>query len=93
MRIRFPRGARRFDLVERLVADHQPYVVHIPGRSHKPYTHLAFSPRLSHCSFALGLDIQWQGTLKQHLARVKLARLLSRISGVMVPGERAFSIC
>jgi glycosyltransferase involved in cell wall biosynthesis len=76
--------------VERLVADHRPQVVYIPGWSHKPYTNLAFSPRLSDCRFALGLDNQWKGTLKQQLARLKLARLLSRISGVMVPGERAF---
>src|SRR5205823_3512582 len=84
--------AQRFDtqIIEKLVLEHRPQVVIIPGWSHRPYRQLAFNPKLRDCKFILTLDNPWNGTIKQHLARVRLHRLISRVSALLVAGERAW---
>jgi glycosyltransferase involved in cell wall biosynthesis len=77
-------------LVEQIVADHHPQAVYLPGWAHIPYRKLAFSPRLADAKFALGLDNPWKGTIQQHLAFLKIGRLIHRVSALVVAGERAW---
>jgi glycosyltransferase involved in cell wall biosynthesis len=38
----------------------------------------------------MGMDTPWMGTMRQRLARYRLRNYLSRLDGVLVPGERAY---
>lgn len=71
------------------VSNLQPDVVVLGGWLHPPYTRLVRDARLRDCAFVMGMDTPWRGTLRQHLARFKLASYLNHIDGVMVCGERS----
>jgi glycosyltransferase involved in cell wall biosynthesis len=77
-------------LLERLVVEHDPQVVVISGWAHAAQRALARSSALSRARFIMTMDSPWRGTLRQRLGKYKIARLLSRMDRIIVPGERAW---
>jgi glycosyltransferase involved in cell wall biosynthesis len=73
-------------MVEKL----QPDVVVIAGWLNPAYVALTAADSLQRVSFLMGMDTPWKDTLRQRLARFALRRYLGRLSGVFVPGERAW---
>ena len=68
----------------------QPDIIVIPGWFHRPYTNLARSPKLSAAKFMMTMDTPWKNQWRQKAARFKIGGLLSRLSVVVVAGERAW---
>ncbi len=75
------------DLANQVLADSPDSIV-IGGWSGKPFRALAFDARLSGVRKLLAFDTMWQWNLRCLLAKFKLHRLLKRIDGVIVAGER-----
>ncbi len=75
-------------LVDAVAARRPDVVVHC-GWIIKPYARLAAAPELSQVPMVLGMDSPWRGTLAQRLARVRLGRLVRRMSAVVTAGERS----
>jgi glycosyltransferase involved in cell wall biosynthesis len=65
-------------------------VVVLCGWFHQPYRQLAFSPKLRHIKFIMGMDTPWWGNWKQYLAPFVLRSYLQRMDHVVVTGERSW---
>ncbi len=68
---------------------HRPDVIVICGWVLWPYLALTASRELAGVRFVMGMDTPWRGTLRQRLARLRLARPLSRISAAITAGNRS----
>lgn len=79
-------------LVERLVVETAPDVIHIAGWAHRPYTALLASPHLARTRFVLGADTPLRFDWRQWLAPLRIGGLLRRVDGVVVPGERGYQL-
>lgn len=75
-------------LLAAVVARRPDVVVHC-GWIFKPYARLAAAPELSGVAMMLGMDTPWMGTPTQRLGRVRLARLMSRMTKVVTASERS----
>ena len=73
------------DAVER----RRPDVVVLCGWLYRPYTRLASARQLRHAKVLVGMDSPWRGTLAQRLAKIRLARLIRRLDGVVTSGDRS----
>ncbi len=71
------------------VLKRRPDVVVICGWIYMPYCQLVCSNKLSSTRVILGMDSPWRGTLKQRLARYRLARLVKRVNLVVTTGNRS----
>jgi glycosyltransferase involved in cell wall biosynthesis len=80
--------------VARRVLAHRPEVIVMPGWAVPSFRALVDRPELSRVPFAMAMDnplrTDWRGRMRQTLGRVKLRRFLSRVSRVVVPGERSW---
>jgi glycosyltransferase involved in cell wall biosynthesis len=83
-----------FEGIAKRVIEWKADVVVIAGWVVPAFTALVDHAGLAQVRFVLGVDnplrTDWVGRLRQSLGRIKLQRFLSRISCVMVPGERAW---
>lgn len=77
-------------LIKQLVVNKQPDVIVICGWFLKPYRKLVTSSDLQHVAKIMGMDTPWQGTLRQHLARIVLRSYLKKIDRIVVTGERSW---
>jgi glycosyltransferase involved in cell wall biosynthesis len=79
-------------LVRDLVLEQKPDVVVIPGWFIDSYVKLASEPALEHAKFIMTMDTPRRDTWRQKLGRFKIAGLRSRLSRVVVAGERAWQL-
>ncbi len=77
-------------LIKSSVAAFKPDVIVVPGWFHQPYRDLIADPQFAPARKLMGMDTPFKGTLRQKLARFKLASYLKQFDRVMVPGERAW---
>lgn len=77
-------------LIRHHVLAERPDIIVTCGWLHKPYRQLAFDPAFDRTTFIMGMDTPWQGTLRQRIAPLVLKRYLSRITHVVVTGERSW---
>ncbi|MFH5803511.1 glycosyltransferase family 4 protein [Alienimonas sp. DA493] len=84
------------DLVRGLVAERNPDVVVINGWRYAAYRRLPFGEPLRDAGgggepgFLMTFDTPWQGSVRQRLARFRLASLLDRCAITVVTGERSW---
>ena len=78
--------------VARIVVDFKPDIVSIPGWSVAAFNQLPMHAELVNAKFVMAIDTPWKGTWRQKLAKYKFGKLFSRISRIMVPGERGFQL-
>jgi glycosyltransferase involved in cell wall biosynthesis len=78
------------ELIEQLTIAQNPDAVVLCGWFHTPYRQLAFSPRLQHVKFILGMDTPWLGKWKQYLTPWVLRAYLQRMDYLVVNGERSW---
>ena len=78
----------RSQIVEAVVSQ-KPDIIVLCGWFFRPYRFLPSCPNLRSSRFVLGMDTPWDGSVKQWLARLWLARLLSQMDKVIVAGERS----
>lgn len=71
-----------------LIEENGVDVIVISGWSIDSFYQLPFKKSLRQIPFLLAMDTPWRGDLRQHFARLVLHRLVSRMSGVFVSGER-----
>jgi glycosyltransferase involved in cell wall biosynthesis len=76
--------------VRSLVESLNPDIVMVAGWLLPAYVQLPFSPALAGKRFVMTMDTPYRGTLRQRLARYKLASFFRQIDRVIVPGERAW---
>lgn len=74
--------------ITKFVIGQNPDVVVLGGWVNRVYNGLPFCKDLKKTSFFMAMDTPWRGDIRQYLARFKLSRLLGRIDGVFVSGER-----
>lgn len=79
-----------FELIHDHVAKFDPDVLILPGWMHEPYIRLALSPALKRAKKAMYVDTPWRGTVRQRLARFRIASYLKALDGAIVTGERSF---
>jgi glycosyltransferase involved in cell wall biosynthesis len=79
-----------FDLIHDHVTRIDPDVLILPGWMHEPYIRLALSPKLARAKKAMYVDTPWRGTLRQRLARYRIASYLKALDGAVVTGERSY---
>jgi len=72
------------------VLEEKPDVVVLSGWSSQARRKLVYARELSGCKFIMAMDTPFLHKPKQYLAPFLLRRYLSRISAVVVPGERAW---
>ncbi len=73
----------------RVVASRRPDVVVLCGWLYWPYTRLVQAHELRHARVFVGMDSPWRGSLTQHLAKYRLARLTRRLDMVVTAGDRS----
>lgn len=78
------------DFIRQQVLAQKPDVVVICGWLNKPYRRLAFDPAFQEVRFVMGMDTPWKGTLRQRVAPLALKSFLSRMTRVVVTGERSW---
>jgi glycosyltransferase involved in cell wall biosynthesis len=78
------------ELIEQLVIQENSDVIVLCGWFHTPYRQLAFSPKLRHIKFIMGMDTPWWGNWKQYLAPWVLRSYLQHMAHVVVTGERSW---
>jgi len=79
-----------FGLIHDHVAGIDPDVLVLPGWMHEPYIRLALSPALMRAKKVMYVDTPWRGTMRQRLARYRIAPYLKELDGAIVTGERSF---
>ncbi|HWB54830.1 MAG TPA: glycosyltransferase, partial [Tepidisphaeraceae bacterium] len=67
-----------------------PDVIVLCGWIHPIWNRLPELPEFADKPFVLAFDTPWRGTLRQRLAKWKLASLVRRMDRVIIPGERAW---
>jgi len=72
---------------ETVIAEH-PDVIVIPGWTYKCFTSLCFHPGLRDVKIVMAVDSAWEGSLRQLVSRIALFRLVKRLDGIIVAGER-----
>lgn len=70
------------------VAAERPDVMVIPGWTYKIFTSLCCHPALRQTKFVMAIDSAWSGSVRQLASRFVLRRLVRRLDGVIVAGER-----
>lgn len=87
---RFLGGHERLDAaaVADIVISARPDVVVLCGWAHRPYVRLMDEPRLRGTKFVLTADTAIRFDWRQRLAPLRIGRLLRRVDGVLVPGDR-----
>lgn len=87
---RFLRGHERRDAatVADIVISSRPDVVVFCGWAHRPYVQLLDEPRLRGTKFVMTADTAIRFDWRQRLAPLRIGRLLRRVDGVLVPGDR-----
>ncbi len=78
------------DYIKDLVVKHKPDAVILAGWTKPAYVRLAHLPELANAKFFMAMDTPWRDTWRQRLAWLKIRRLLRRLDGIVVPGERAW---
>lgn len=76
--------------VAELVQSHQADIIVLPGWFHVPYRKLAFNAGLKSSTFIMCMDTPYWGTIRQKIAPLLLKRFLSRITHIVVSGERSW---
>jgi glycosyltransferase involved in cell wall biosynthesis len=71
------------------ISESRPEAIVLCGWFYKPYVRAVLQPALSRSRVIVGMDSPWRGTLAQRLNRVRLWRLLKRLSLIVVAGERS----
>jgi glycosyltransferase involved in cell wall biosynthesis len=87
-----PERAHDVEHVASLVSAHRPEVVIIAGWAHSAYTGLPFHRSLAACKFVMASDTPRRDTFRQWLGRYRIRRLLQRMDGCVVAGERAWQL-
>ena len=80
------------NLILSIALEFKPDIVVIPGWFHQSYLALTKAKELQHARFVMTMDTPRRDTLRQKLGRYKIARLVRRLSAVVVPGERAWQL-
>ncbi len=92
---RLLREDERFDinLIRNKLAEVQPDALFIPGWMNPVYVKLALSKQLARIPIIMTMDNPRKpGSVRQALARLKLRRVLNRIDGAFVTGERCWQL-
>lgn len=74
------------------VAACDPDIVVLAGWIDRSLRRMPFDPRFRNAKFIMTMDTPWRGTLRQRLGGLFLHRYLSRMSHVVCPGERAWTL-
>ena len=74
------------------VAACNPDIVVLAGWIDRSLRRMPFEPRFRDAKFIMTMDTPWRGTLRQRLGGLFLSRYLSRMSHVVCPGERAWTL-
>lgn len=77
-------------LIAKIVVDHRPDIVLIPGWFHPPFRALVDRPELSRVKKMMGMDTPLTRTWKQWFGRFGLRGYVGKMDRVIVPGERGF---
>jgi glycosyltransferase involved in cell wall biosynthesis len=72
------------------IAGLNPDAIVLAGWAHAPYRKLAFHPKLANAKFAMAMDTSAKRWLRRTIVRAYLRGYLSRISTVIVSGERSW---
>ncbi len=74
--------------VTAIVRNLKPDVLVVPGWMYAAYRDLPFAEGLTHVPTAMTMDTPYSGSLRERLGRFRHPQLFSRLSRVIVPGER-----
>ena len=81
-------GNQRYIL--KIVVAQQPDIVFLPGWFISSFRALPFAHELNNVCFIAGVDTPFRNDIRQFVGRFLLRTFLSRLSAVVVPGERAW---
>lgn len=76
----------------RLLAEHKPEVIVLCGWSTPAYVRLASDPRFAGVKFVMGMDTPYNGSIRQHMGKFAKRAFFSRLSRVIVTGERSYRL-
>jgi glycosyltransferase involved in cell wall biosynthesis len=78
------------DLIRSLAEQSGADIIMLNGWLLPGYNKVPDCPALVNKKFVMTMDTPYRGSIRQRLARIKLASFLSKMDRVMVPGERAW---
>lgn len=81
---------RNYSKLSNTLLSKQPDIVIFAGWRQKNFTRLLWDRRFKSTKFILAADTQLLFTWRQFFGRFKLFRILRRVSGICVPGDRSF---
>jgi glycosyltransferase involved in cell wall biosynthesis len=76
--------------ITRLVVDHRPQVLSVPGWRYDAYSTLLHQPASSGTPAIMSMDNPWNGSIRQRIGRYARRSFFQRISRVIVAGDRTF---
>lgn len=89
-RLLSPEQRDDFGLIRADVEEFRPDAVVVSGWYHPPYRQLVLHRALAGMRVLMAMDTPWKGTWRQRWAWAPLRRLVRRVDGVVVAGERSW---